>query len=352
MNVANPVLLSPSGQVATPKVSVVIPAYNAQRYLFEAMESVLTQTFRNFECIVVDDGSTDRTRLVADQFSSQGVQVVSQNNQGASAARNKAYSICRGDYIQWLDADDLLASDKISRQMETAAQILNPRVLFACEWGRFIYRVQRAQFTPTPLWADLSPVEWMLRKLGQNLYMPPFTWLVSRALAEAAGPWDERLSLDDDGEYFSRVIFASEKIHFVSGARAYYRASGSGSLSNVDRSNKKLESLWRSLQLQIDRIRRLEDSERTRAVCVIFLQNWLKFFHPWRPDIVQAAKQLAETLGGHLDSPRVRRKYAWIGKLGGYRAAARAEQTLPNFKMALTRYWDKVMFQLEQRRTA
>jgi glycosyltransferase involved in cell wall biosynthesis len=336
----------------TPLVSILIPAYNAEPWIADTISSALGQTWAEKEIIVVDDGSTDGTLRVADQFSSRGVRVVSQKNQGASAARNKAYSLCHGDYIQWLDADDLLAPDKISRQMEMAARISNPRALFSCEWGRFIYRLQRAQFVSTPLWADLSPVEWMLRKLGRNLYMPPFTWLVSRALTEAAAPWDERLSLDDDGEYFSRVIFASEKIYFVPGARAFYRASGSGSLSNVDQSNKKLESLWLSLQSQIDRIRQLEESERTRAACVTFLQNWLKCFHPWRPDLVKAATHLVKALGGHLDSPRVRRKYAWIEKFGGYRTAARAEQTLPNFKMALLRSWDKVMFQLEQRKTA
>ena len=335
-----------------PLVSILIPAYNAEPWIADTLSSALCQTWAEKEIIVVDDGSTDRTCDVADRFSAQGVQVVSQNNQGASAARNKAYSLCRGDFIQWLDADDLLAPDKISRQMEVAAQTSNHRALFSCEWGRFIYRVQRANFTPTPLWEDLSPVEWMLRKLGQNLYMPPSTWLVSRALTEAAAPWDERLSLDDDGEYFSRVIFACEKIHFVHGARAFYRASGSASLSNVDQSKKKLESLWLSLQLQIACVRRLEDGQRTRAACIIFLQNWLKFFHPWRPDIVKAAGQLAKTLGGSLEPPRVRRKYAWIQRFGGYRAAARAEQTLPNFKMALVRYWDKVMFQFEQKSIA
>jgi glycosyltransferase involved in cell wall biosynthesis len=330
-----------------PLVSILIPAYNAGPWIADAIGSALGQTWPAKEIIVVDDGSTDDTLDIAERFSAEGVKVVSQGNQGASAARNRAYSLCYGDYIQWLDADDLLASEKISRQMEIAAQISNPRVLFSCEWGRFIYRVQRAKLTSTPLWADLSPLEWMLRKLGQNLYMPPFTWLVSRALTDAAGPWDERLSLDDDGEYFSRVISACEKIHFVSDAKAFYRASGSGSLSNVDQSKKKLESLWLSLQLQINCIRRIEDNECTRIACVIFLQNWLKFFHPWRPDIVNEAKELAETLGGRLESPRVRRKYAWIEKFGGYRTAAKAEQTLPNFKMALTRWWDKVMFQLE-----
>ena len=67
-------------------------------------------------------------------------------------------------------------------------------------WGHFWYRHAHANFVPTLLWCDLSPVEFLLRKLGQNLSMQTATWLVSRQLTEAAGPWNESLSVDDDGE--------------------------------------------------------------------------------------------------------------------------------------------------------
>ncbi len=331
-----------------PLVSILIPAYNAQPWIADTINSALRQTWPRKEVIVVDDGSTDQTLKAAEKFSNAGVVAVSQKNQGASAARNQAFSLCKGDYIQWLDADDLLAPDKISRQMEVAEQISNPHVLLSSEWGRFMYRASRAKFTPTPLWEDLSPAEWLFRKFGQNLYMPPFTWLVSRKLTEAAAPWDERLSLDDDGEYFSRVLVVSERVCFVPGAKAFYRASGSTSLSNVDQSKKKLESLWLSLQFQVRYLCRLEDSERTRAASVTFLENWLKYFYPWRLDIVEEVKLLAESFGGSLGTPRLRRKYAWIEKFGGRQAAARAEQTLPNLKMALVRFWDRTMFQFEQ----
>jgi glycosyltransferase involved in cell wall biosynthesis len=331
-----------------PLVSILIPAYNAERWIADAINSALRQTWPHKEIIVVDDGSTDRTAAVAGNFLKDGVIVISQKNQGASAARNKAFAHCRGDYIQWLDADDLLAPEKISRQMEMAERISDPRVLLSAEWGRFMYRARHARFSPTRLWEDLSPAEWLFRKLGENLYMPPQTWLVSRKLAEAAGSWDERLSLDDDGEYFSRVVAAGERIHFVPGAKAYYRASGPGSLSDVDQSKRKLDSLWLSLQLQICCLRQLEDSGRARAACVAFLENWLKFFYPWRLDIVEEARLLAETLGGRLGTPRLRRKYAWIEKFGGRRTAARVEEFLPGLRSNLARFWDKTMFQFEQ----
>src|SRR5262245_53234733 len=100
-----------------PRVSILIPAYNAGVWIAESIRSALAQTWENKEIIVVDDGSSDDTLRLARRFESAAVLVVSQANQGAAAARNKAFSLCQGDYIQWLDADDLLETDKIERQM-------------------------------------------------------------------------------------------------------------------------------------------------------------------------------------------------------------------------------------------
>src|SRR5713101_6428833 len=104
--------------VVKPLVSILIPAYNAQSWIGETLQSAISQTWDRKEIIVVDDGSKDDTLAIARQFESCGVRVVTQKNQGAAAARNKAFSLSQGDFIQWLDADDLLASDKITKQLE------------------------------------------------------------------------------------------------------------------------------------------------------------------------------------------------------------------------------------------
>ncbi len=90
-----------------PLVSILIPAHNAQEWIADTLRSAIAQTWERKEIIVVDDGSTDQTHAIARQFETHGVRVVRQENQGASAARNKAFSLSHGDYIQWLDADDL-----------------------------------------------------------------------------------------------------------------------------------------------------------------------------------------------------------------------------------------------------
>jgi glycosyltransferase involved in cell wall biosynthesis len=163
-----------------PLVSILIPAYNAQEWIADTLRSAIAQRWERKEIIVVDDGSTDLTLAAARQFQPDGVRVVTQKNQGAAATRNKAFSLSNGRYIQWLDADDLLAPDKVSRQMTALDQGLSERTLLSSGWGQFMYRYHRAEFTPTPLWCDLSRTEWLLRKMGQNLHMQTATWLVSR----------------------------------------------------------------------------------------------------------------------------------------------------------------------------
>src|SRR2546423_13677748 len=128
-----------------PLVSILIPAYNAERWIAETIQSALAQTWPGNEVIIVDDGSLDRTLEVARQFASGNVLVVTQQNRGASAARNKAFELCQGDYIQWLDADDLLAPDKIARQMEAAREVGNKQTLISSAWAYFIFSRNRSR---------------------------------------------------------------------------------------------------------------------------------------------------------------------------------------------------------------
>src|SRR2546430_15740196 len=136
----------------SPLVSILIPAYNAQSSLADTLESALAQTWPHKEIIVVDDGSKDATLAVAKRFLSRGVVVHSQPNQGASATRNKAFSLSKGQYIQWLDADDLLSPDKIALQMAALPNTGSRRTLLSSGWAYFIYRPHKASFTATPLW--------------------------------------------------------------------------------------------------------------------------------------------------------------------------------------------------------
>jgi glycosyltransferase involved in cell wall biosynthesis/peptidoglycan/xylan/chitin deacetylase (PgdA/CDA1 family) len=324
-------------------VSILIPAFNAQQWIADTLRSAIVQTWERKEIIVVDDGSTDQTLAIARQFESDSVHVVLQRNQGAASARNTALSLCHGDYIQWLDADDILAPDKIARQMAESEYVRSRKTLLSSEFGKFLHHWPRAQFIRTGLWEDLSPAEWLLRKMGDNLFMQTATWLVSRELSEASGPWDTRMLSDDDGEYFCRVLLQSDGTRFVPGARVYYRGFRTNSLAYVGTSNRKRDALWLSMQLHIDYLRSVEDSPRAREASLTYLQRNLINFYPERDDIVREMEEKARDLRGELRPPYLSWKYSWIKTAFGWTAAKTTALQLREIRWSLEKSLDKTM---------
>lgn len=200
-----------------PLVSIIIPCHNAERWLRATLASALAQTWRHTEIILVDDGSKDRSLEIARAYESRGVLVIAQANAGASAARNAGLRLAQGDFIQYLDADDLLAPDKIERQLALPAA-RDQSVILSGRWSRFYADKVTTISAAEPLCADFGPVDYLISKLTLHAMMHPAAWLLPRALADRAGYWDERLSLDDDGEYFTRVVLASNAVHYCAEA--------------------------------------------------------------------------------------------------------------------------------------
>jgi glycosyltransferase involved in cell wall biosynthesis len=328
-----------------------MPAYNAEKWIAESLLSAIAQTWEPKEIIVVDDGSTDRTLAIARQFESEKVRVVANEHQGAAATRNLALSLSRGEYIQYLDADDLIARDKIEKQLEALGSSPNKRTLLSSSWGEFVYRYHRSKFIPSALWCDLRPVDWLVHKMKLGVFMQTSTWLVSRELVEAAGPWDTRLLGDDDGEYFCRVLLASDGVRFIPESKVYYRQAGVTSLSYIGLSDKKMEAQMCSMKLHIRYLCSLEDSPRVREACVAYLQNWLPFFYPIRPDLVKQAEELAAGLGGKLYPPELSWKAALFSAVFGRRQMKRAQATLVRIRWSLIQWWDKMLFQLDERKS-
>lgn len=332
-------------------VSILIPAYNKERWIQETMLSAINQTWPNKEIIVVDDGSSDNTYKVAKALESKTVKVVTQPNAGACGARNNAFKLAQGDYIQWLDADDLLDPDKISSQLRIHNEGRDSRTLLTCAWSTFYYRSCKARFIPNSLWADLGPADWIVTKFKDNVWMNPTVWLVSRRLTELAGPWDGRLNLsgDDDGEYICRVVAASENVKFVPDARCYYRVGNVGSLNwNMGKSDKSLESLLLSLSLSIRHLRSLENSERTRIASLKHLETWFPLFYPEKQDLLARMQGLASDLGGRLCPPRVSWKYYPVEKLIGSERTKRVRSNWRESKELMKSGWDNLLYRLTQ----
>jgi hypothetical protein len=229
-------------------------------------------------------------------------------------------------------------------QMNAVSESSSRRTLLTSAWGGFHYRIQKTAFKETPLWCDLAPAEWLFRKMGQNVFMQTASWLVSRELTETVGPWDRRLSYDDDGEYFARMVRASDGIRFIPQGKVFYRCSVAGSLSYIGQSRKKLESLLLSMQLHIDYLRSLEDSERVRVACLNYLRDNFPYFYPENSDLVLQLQQMAAKLNGELLPPRLSWKYAWIQKTLGWTAAKRSQMAYNRWKTSALRLCDRTFF--------
>jgi glycosyltransferase involved in cell wall biosynthesis len=324
-------------------VSILIPAYNAERWLAAALTSALAQTWPRVEVIVVDDGSTDGTLAVAKCFENRSVKIATQPNMGAPAARNKALELAQGTYIQWLDADDLLEPTKVSAQMRVAEQRADRSLLLSGAFGTFYYRPEKAVFAVNSLWRDLAPVDYFLTRFSDNVYFQTDVWLVSRHLCDAAGPWTDFDSPDDDGEYFCRVVARSTGVKFVADARTYYRVGNFSSVAKT-RSPRAQTALFLSKKKCIQYLLSLEDSPRSRGACVRLLQDWLLELEN-RDDLVLEARRLANELGGELHAPAMKWKYRPLSWLFGRNAAMRASSTLPRLRTQAAREWDRVMYE-------
>jgi len=331
-------------------VSILIPAHNAEKWIADTIKSAITQDWPRKEVIIVGDGPTDNTLTVARSFESPSIKVVMQENRGASAARNKGLSLAQGDYIQWLDADDLLAPDKISTQLREAECGATSRVLLSSACAEFTIQPHHAKFIPNVLWRDLEPIDFLLNRFTRNLWMGNCAWLVSRRLTDLAGPWDERLSLDDDGEYFARMVTKCERIKFIPEARVYYRRASVGSLSRSV-SDKACESLLLSLRLCFSYLRSLEDSDRTRVASLKFLQSCIDLtdcFYPDKKDLFSRVCQLGWELGGELTPPRLSWKYRPLKAAFGWEAVRRTKTFVSNVKLLARLQRDRLLMSARQ----
>lgn len=261
-----------------PLVSVLIPCFNAERYVGETLESVFRQTWPEIEIIVVNDGSTDNSAFEVRRFSDSRLRLVDRPHSGAAASRNEAFRISRGAFIQYLDADDLISPRKIELQMQRLAT--NEKCLASSEWGRFYASHYETEFLEEKVWLDLPPVDWLAISRSDGLGMMfPALWLIPRSIAVAAGPWNEGVSVGDDTEFFTRALLCCERVLFCAGAHCFYRSGITGSLSG-----RKSTEAWKS-QLQVtdlcqQYVLAREDSDRVRRG---FAQSWQHLAHVCYP---------------------------------------------------------------------
>lgn len=315
--------------VSPSRVSIIIPCFNAAPWIGETIRSALAQTHADREIIVIDDGSNDDSLRRARTFEPVGVKVVTQPNAGASAARNHGLRLAEGDFIQYLDADDLISPAKIELQLR---QLSSARAdcVATCRWGRFQGSPADTRFIDTDVFRDFPPIEWLIIHAGHIRMMHPAAWLLPRAVAERAGPWDENLSLNDDGEYFARAALASSGIVYTpdTGASSHYRSQLETSLSGR-RTRKALASLYRSGELLTSHLLRAEDSARVRQALADHWRYLSYELFPETPELSRSADLRSNELGGSTCAPPLGRRAALLAGVIGWRNVKRLKHLIP-----------------------
>lgn len=211
-----------------PSVSVIIPSYNAERWIKSTLDSVLAQTYSDIEIIVIDDGSTDDTVSVVSKNYPE-IKLISQTNQGVAAARNKGIENASGEWIAFLDADDIWLPNKIRDQFELLATDPEAQMVYS-SWH--VWPSQTSSPDPELLCVlqkvtnntdeFRGPSGWIYPELLEDCYVWTSTVLAKRTLFEHIGKFDTTLKIGEDYDLWLRAS-QSTKILRVAKPLALYR---------------------------------------------------------------------------------------------------------------------------------
>jgi glycosyltransferase involved in cell wall biosynthesis len=202
-----------------PKLSVIVPCFNYGHLLAESLDSVRSQSLEDWECIVIDDGSTDNTGAVADSYASKDSRYsrIRQQNLGLSAARNAGLRVARGEYVQLLDADDLLEREKFKEQ----AGFLDEHTEYGLVYGPMRYFRALGASKVFARGRNGVDVEWMrmwpdtndamLAAIVEGNQFPVSAALFRRTLLAEVGYFDESLRSHEDWEFWLRWAFAGKR---------------------------------------------------------------------------------------------------------------------------------------------
>ena len=233
-----------------PLVSIIIPSVNRADLIKETIDSVEKQLYQNWECIIVDDGSSEKDIKQIRGYLQEDTRFSfykrpNEFPKGAAGSRNYGFKLSKGKYIQWLDDDDLLEPDKILKQVDLLEGSIENSIAI-CSWDYYwpgkrleLIKVNEKKFN------NAHEVFAYLRK--QQTFFPPHIYLCPRKLIEESGNWDARLTLNDDGEFFTRILINSSQIINSPDTFALYRNQSQKRLSSFE--NDKIKSLLLSFYL-------------------------------------------------------------------------------------------------------
>ncbi len=268
---------SPQAPREDPLVSVIIPCHNAEAWLGETLDSVAIQRDCTCEVIVVDDGSTDESARIAESIGGRNIRVIRQEQQGVGAARNAGTQIARGAFLQYLDADDVLAPGAV-RARVNALNTSGADIAYS-DWVRWERQPD----------GSFEVGRFVTRKLGgrpeiellQDAWWPPGALLYRRSFVDRILPWRVDLPIIQDARFQLDAALAGGRFVHVTGVGLKYRVHGGTSLSQRDPHAFTLDCFNSAAELD-DRWRREGglDDDRRRALVAVY-EHVARAFFSW-----------------------------------------------------------------------
>lgn len=290
-------------------VSIIIPTYNRAHLIGETLDSVIAQTYEDWECIVVDDGSNDNTEELINFYLLRDSRIKFYHRpknsvKGANACRNLGANLSAGEFLMWLDDDDLLHRDKIKHQLNIAIQ--HPNSIITCAWGR-LHGKMSFSLKELSIYKDYKDPISLLVDYGNHEFLPAHCFLVPKVVYQKAGTWLESLSINQDGEFFCRAILASKSVKFAKGTFVMYRADNVGKtsgLSSIEKARDLIES-WKLIERLLTDHRRKDVSKyiyngksyayillKEKRYRILILKNALFFKSFIQKDILRKLKTI------------------------------------------------------------
>ncbi len=296
-------------------VSIIIPVFNSENSISDTIKSALNQTYENIEVIIINDGSTDSSEDIILSFTDSRIIYRFQRNQGSPIAKNLGLSIANGEFIQFLDADDLLSVDKIENQIKLLDG--NSDSICVCRTQIF-YNLEDLKNnnleeidTNFVNFSD-KPLEFLFNLLGVNGregMVQPNAYLTPISIIKKAGYWSPLLnrSPDDDSEFFCRVLLHSNKIIYDQTSINYYRKS-----INLLSRGKSLQHAYGALKTIELKTKIILEYNNTSKVKCALAKGFAKIaysYGSYHPEIIFEVSKLLLSLLGYKKIPSTGGKY-------------------------------------------
>lgn len=259
-------------------ISIVVPVYNVEKYLFKCIDSIIKQTYNNLQIIIVDDGSTDSSSLIADRLGSvdNRIEVIHKSNGGLSSARNEGLKYAKGDYVMFIDSDDYISLYMCETLLNVALSTNSD--LVECGLVR-VSKNHEVKESPTKQLEVMSGRNAVKAYLTREKNIQSAVWVTLYKMDVLFGLSFEVGRLHEDGWFKYKALYTAKQVALISDNLYYYIQGREGSIMTVELREKNVRDV---LDAFVERYRCFEnvgDVELAELAKVVYFNNLLSYHY-------------------------------------------------------------------------